>query len=355
MPTTLPNLGTWDDNGIWSDLQPWQDAPSRGSWKGDPRNPAPNDFQEPIARSEKVIGDDRSAHVRRDKDTQKDFTITLMDIDEAILLQLKQFQIQVTDAGKKIAVPIFYGSPERWVSAQRDGYIRDQQGKLILPAMIIKRTDSADDDTLRFFNRYLNTQVMKLYSSKNQYTRFAALVGKNVPTNEVYNVVIPSHMVLTYHCIIWTELIEQMNPIVETIRFNTNDYWGSTKGLRFRARVESYAHNVEIQADQDRVVKTEFDLTIHGYILPDTLTKLEKHHKTTNKVFTPKKLVMGMEVVATDYNLDQMNKNQEKWRNQTYPNLQKDVVIPSPPVTVNTDIVVNDGGSTKVYPSGSLA
>jgi len=355
MPTSLPSLGSWSDDGLWDDTLPWEDVRSRGSWKGNPKNPAPNDIQEPIARSEKIIADNRSAHVRRDTDTQKDFTITLYDIDEAILLQLKQFQIQVTDAGKQIEVPIFYGSPERWVSATRDGYIRDQQGKLILPAMIIKRTDSADDDTLRFFNRYLNTQVMKLYSPKNQYTRFAALVGKNVPTNEVYNVVVPSHMLLTYHCIIWTELIEQMNPIVEKIRFNTNDYWGSTKGLRFRVRAESYAHTVELQADQDRVVKTEFDLTVHGYILPDTLTKLEKHQMTTNKFFTPKKLVMGMEVVATDFNLAQMDKNREKWRNKNYPNLQKDVVIPAPPTSLNTDIVTNDGGSTRIPASGSLA
>jgi hypothetical protein len=190
----------------------------------------------------------------------------------------------------------------------------------------------------------LNTQVIKLYSQKNQYTRFSTLIGKNVPVNEIYNVIVPSHMILTYHFIIWTELVEQMNGLVETIRFNTNDYWGSKKGFRFRTRVESYGHTVELQANEDRIVKTEFDLITHGYILPDTMTKLEKHSMTTRKMFTPKKVIIGIEVVATDYNMEQLDKNREKWKNPNYPNLQADVPIPEPPVSVNTDIIDNSVG-----------
>lgn len=314
------------------------------AWRGNINNPSPNDVQEPIERSEKIIVDNRAEQVRRDTDTQKNFTITLYDIDETILLHLEQMQLQVTDVGKVVKVPIFYGSPERWVSAQRDGYLRDKQGRLILPALILKRTNSENDTTLQFFNRYLNTPVIKLYSQKNQYTRFSTLVGKNVPVNEIYNVVVPSHMILTYHFIIWTESVEQMGGLIETIRFNTNDYWGSKKGFRFRTRVESYGHTVELQANEDRIVKTEFDLITHGYILPDTMTKLEKHSMTTQKMFTPKKIIMGVEVVATGYNMQQLDKNKEKWRNPNYPNLQVDVPIPSPPISLNTDIIDNSVG-----------
>lgn len=313
------------------------------AWKGNIGNPVPNTVQEPIARSEKIIDDNRAEQVRRDKDTQKNFTITLYDIDETILTQLEQLQLQVTDAGKQVKVPIFYGSPEKWVTAQRDGYLRDKQGKVILPAIVLKRTNSESDSTLPFFNRYLNTPVMKLYSEKNQYTKFSTLLGKNVPVNEIYNVVIPSHMLLTYHFIIWTENVEQMNGLVETIQFNTKDYWGSRKGFRFRTKVESYGHTVELQANEDRIVKTEFDLTTHGYILPDTITKLERHQMTTQKFFTPKKIIMGMEVVATDYNLQQLDINREKWRNKNYPNLQADVPIPEPPISV-----VDDNTSTAI-------
>jgi len=304
------------------------------SWKGDISNPAPNTVQEPMARSEKVIADNRAEQVRRDKDTQKDFNISLYDIDETILTQLQNMNLQVVDAGKKIKVPVFFGSPEQWTSAQRDGHIRDKQGKLILPAMILKRTNSEGDSSLQFFNRYLNTPAMKMYSQKNQYTKFAVLAGQNAPINEVYNLVMPSHMVLTYQFIVWTELVEQMNDLVETLRYNSNDYWGSKKGFRFRTKVEGFGHTVELQAGDDRVVKTEFTLITHGYILPDTITKLENTKMTMQKMLTPKKVVMGAEVVSTGFDWDKKNSNREKWRNPNYPNLQKDVPIPEPPITL---------------------
>jgi hypothetical protein len=319
-----------------------------GRWKGDITNPAPNSVKESIERSEKFvtnndpaafISNDRAEQVRRDTDSQKNFTITFYDIDEAILTQLQQLQIQITDVGKRVAVPIFFGPPERWVSAQRDGFMRDKQGKVILPGMILKRSNSENDQSLMFFNRYLDTPAMKLYSEKNKYTQFNALTGQNAPVNEVYNVVVPKHMVLSYHCIVWTAYVEQMDEVMQTIVFNTQDYWGSKKGFRFRVQVDGgYAHNVEITSGDERMVKTEFDLTTHGYILPDTVTYLERHKMTTQKRMTPKKFIMGMEVVQTAFDLSQQPSNAEKWRNPNYPNLRYDTIIPPPGIVVDTSI-----------------
>ena len=307
-------------------------------WKGNPENPVPNTVQESTDRSEKIIADNRAEQIRRDTDNQKDFTISLYDIDETILYHLEQLQLQIVDSGQKIKVPVFYGSPERWTSAQRDGYIRDNQGKLLLPAIILKRTSSDNDSSLQFFNRYLNTPVIKMYSTKNKYTKFSILNGQNAPVNEIYNLVVPSHMILTYHFIMWTEKIEQMNELVTAIRFNTNDYWGSKRGFKFRTKVESYSHTVELQASDDRMVKTEFDLVTHGYILPDAMTKLDKHEMTVKKMMSPKKMIISSEVVATDYNMDSLNANREKWRNPSFPNLQADVPIQPPPVSIVSDI-----------------
>ena len=318
------------------------------AWRGNPNNPAPNTVHEPIDRSEKIIADNRAEQVRRDKDTQKNFTVTLYDIDEAILSQLQQLQIQVTDVGKQVNVPIFFGPPERWVSAQRDGYIRDKQGKVMQPAMILKRSNSENDANLMFFNRYLDTPAMKLYSEHNKYTQFGALTGQNAPVNEVFNVLVPKHMLLTYHCIVWTALVEQMNEVIQKILYNTNDYWGSRKGFRFRVNVEGgYAHNVEIQAGDERYVKTEFDLKTHGYILPDSVTYLERHKMTTQKKLTPKKIIMGIEVVRTDFELSQLHDNSEKRRSPKYPNLRYDNIIPPPGFALNASIkdssFLNDG------------
>ena len=313
-----------------------------GSWKGDLKNPAPNSVQEAINRSEKLIGDNRALQVRRDKDKQKDFLVSFYDIDETIMSHLSQMRLQVEDASKQIRVPIIYGSPEKWTSSQRDGYFRDKQGKVILPLIMLKRTTSENDTTMQFFNRYLTASVIKLYSSKNKYTPFNVLTQRqqyNAPVNDVYNVVFPSHMLLTYHFVIWTEYVEQMNPLVSAIQFATKDYWGSRTGFKFRTRVESYSHTVEVQSTEDRIVKTEFDLTVHGYILPDILQLLDRRKSTVQKVLTPKKIVMGIEVVATGFELNKFDTSREHWQNPQYPNIRADIPIPQPPVTVNTTII----------------
>lgn len=314
------------------------------SWSGNINNPAPNDVRESIAKSEKPIGDNRAHHVRRDTDGQQNITIGLYDIDEAMLLQLERINFQITDGGEVIKVPIFYGSPEIWTAARRDGYLRDKQGKIMLPAMTLKRTSSATDEGLKFFNRYLKSSVMKKYSTKNKYTQFSLLGGQNAPINDVYNIVFPSHMTLTYHFIIWTEYVEQMNKIVEDMQFNTRDYWGSTRGFKFRTKVESFSHTTELQVGEDRIVKSEFDLTTHGYILPETITTLESQKSTMEKLFTPKKMIINTEVVQTSFNMDQFDKNKEKWKNPNYANLDKDDEIPMPGISVLDG--VNDKNST---------
>ena len=309
-------------------------------WKGNISNPVPNPIEESIDRSEKLISVDRASQTRRDTDIQKNFTITLDDVDNTILGQLENLQLQVVDAGKVVKVPIFYGSPERWVSAQRDGYMRDKQGKILLPALVFKRNTTAADDTLRFFNRHLIVPVMQKYSEKNAYTQFSALSGQNAPVAEVYNTIVPSHVLITYHFIMWTGYVAQMNTLTEALKFATSniEYWGTSKGFRFRAKVESFGHTVEIEANQERVVKTEFDMEVHAYLLPDMMTELERHKMTTEKRLTPKKILMGIEVVRTGFELQRMNSNAEKWRNPNYPNLSYNTSVPTPGLSLDTTI-----------------
>jgi len=321
------------------------------AWTGDPKNPVPNignvksDLSQAVAEqssnlSEKKADINRAFQTRRDTDKQKDNTVKLIDIDTAIMRQLEKFQLTVTDEGNQIKVPMYYASPEKWKSIQKDGIIRDYNGKMILPAIAFQRTTSAKDEAMLMFNRYLTYPVLRQYSEKNRYTRFSQLMGDNVPVHEVYDVVMPDHMVFTYHFIVWTEYVEQMNTIVERINFETDDYWGDLRGLRFRTKIDSFSHTVELQVDQDRMVKTEFDLLVNGYLLPDTNYSFGGNKYTTQKWFTPKKVIMGVEVVSTDFNMELLDPNKEKWRSQYYPNLPKDVVINEPPTEWNGDISI---------------
>jgi len=292
------------------------------SWRGNPTNPVPNPVQESVARGEKRIEQNRSIPVRRDTDTQKDQRITLMDVDKVIFDHLEKMQISVVDEGNIVKVPIFYGSPEKWVAARKYGFIRDRQGKIQLPALIFRRTNSENDDDIEIFNRYVRYPVVQKNSSKNKYTQFSLLTGKNAPVNEVFHITMADHMVFTYRFIVWTEYHEQMNPIIEKIKFNTKDYWGSPRGFRFRVRAEGFTHSTELNADDDRIVRTEFNLITNGYILPESYQLLDRQYPTTEKLFTPKKIIIGTEVVGTDYDWSQLPDNSEKWRSKTYPNLK---------------------------------
>ena len=84
-------------------------------------------------------------HSLRD-DTSKPFSVGIKDIDESIMYYfqnvIKPFVVQ---NGQRIEVPLVYGSPERWKTVQRDGYMRDQRGKLMSPVIMFKRN---------YFNSY---------------------------------------------------------------------------------------------------------------------------------------------------------------------------------------------------------
>ena len=323
------------------------------AWTGDKSNPVPNignvkgDLSQEIAQqssnlSEKKTDVNRAYQKRRDTDNQKDNTVSILDIDTAIMKQLEKFQLTVTDDGNKIKVPIFYSSPEKWSAIQNVG-ARDYNGKLILPAIAFQRTTVEKDQSMMMFNRYLNYTVLRQYSEKNRYTRFSTLVNQNSPVHEVYDILMPKHMVFTYHFIIWTEYIEQMNGLVERFNYEAEDYWGDIRGLRFRAKIDTFSHTIELQIEQDRMVKTEFDLSVYGYLLPDIVTKMQGTKNTTQKWFTPKKVIMGMEMVGTDFDMQSLDKNFEKWRNQNYPNLPKDSPIVPPPIVLDNPL--NTSGS----------
>ena len=134
------------------------------AWKGNPNNPAPNSRNEANNVSDVKSTVNRATQIRRDQDKLKNFTISLMDIDTAIFEYLDQvINVTVEDGGENVKVPIIYGSPERWKAIQNDGVLRDNQGKLQLPAIMYKRNTVAKNENLATFNRHLNLQVLKKF------------------------------------------------------------------------------------------------------------------------------------------------------------------------------------------------
>jgi multidrug efflux pump subunit AcrB len=171
-------------------------------------NPAPNKVSRGKEMSEMKTTENRAMNMRRDTDSQKDFSVTVMDIDETIIKYLDNvINPTVTDAGRLVKVPVNYASPERWKAIQKDGYLRDKQGKIQCPVIAVRRTTMQRNDNLMTLNRYLQYPTVKLFSEKNQYDKFSVMSGFK-PVKEIYSVAMPDHVIVNYDFIVWTDLVE---------------------------------------------------------------------------------------------------------------------------------------------------
>jgi len=266
-------------------------------------NPPPNPIENASAQSDSTKLYNRANATRRDTDKQKNFTVTLLDIDTAIINTLNDtLRLQVNDNGEVVKVPVIYGNPERWFAMKKFGHIRDNQGKILLPAIMVRRKSVENNKELATFNRYLNYETIMNYSEKNKYDRFD-LMNKGAfaskPTKQIYSVSLPVQVNITYECIIWTDYVDQNNKLLEQINYAAKDYWGDAERFKFRARIDSYTIEQEVNDGEDRNIKTTFDVNVNAYLLNDNyITNLNGVKNTTQKLFTVRKIMLQENAVA---------------------------------------------------------
>ena len=238
----------------------------------------------------------RGNQLRRDTDDFNNISVTIKDVDAAIMFYFNEIIKPTVNERKEIVkVPVMYASPERWVSIQKQGFMRDKRQQLVVPAIVFRRTGINKNENVPVSkidaNRPQNFVTFEQkYSRENRYDQFSKQIGLS-PTRELYNVVVPDYITLSYEFTIWTSLIEQMNKIVERVNYTNGSYWGEPGKMRFRSNIESFSDASEMDAGE-RLVKTNFSVTMFGYIIPEEFNKMV----TTRKQLTPKKLVFSMDV-----------------------------------------------------------
>ena len=248
----------------------------------------------PIPRSQRLEFN-RGTKISRNSpgatDDVKNISVSLMDMDSSILFYFNNvIKPEVEENKEKVKVPCIYASPERWVSIQKNGYLRDKKNQVISPLIVFKRTameknqdipiDKVDANKPRNFYAF-----QKKYSNFNRYDKFSVLQELS-PGREYYNVAMPDYVTLTYEFTIFTSYIEQMNKIIEKIMYSEGSYWGEPGKMRFRTQIESYSDASEFE--NERLIKTTFTVNLFGYILPETYN----NYTTTQKYLTPKKIIM---------------------------------------------------------------
>ena len=210
-------------------------------------------------------------------DNTGNISIGLYDIDAAIIHYWKEvIKPQVQEAGGTdiIDVPLMWGNPERWKSMQVDGFVRDNKGNLILPLVMFRRTGVSRDDQMMIddFNKNLVYVAEKKYTQNFRYDNFSVLNGY-IPPQELITTAVPDFITLSYECVIWTEYTEHMNPLVEKVIYHDKKYWGEENRFRFRTTTDSWDDASELTADNDRMIKTNFNLTFHGYLVPENINE----------------------------------------------------------------------------------
>ncbi len=233
-------------------------------------------------------------------DKTKPFELGLKENDEAVFYYLENvIKPTVIQNGVVQKVPVYYGSPERWAQVQKQGYFRDLKGKIMMPVITFKRNNVEKVRSIanKLDANYPNNVQLfeKQYSQKNEYDNFAIL-NNRIPKKEYYAVVVPDYVTLTYDFIISTYYVEQMNKIVEAMNYASDSYWGNPERFKFRARIDSYATSVEIESAGNRVVKTQFSLKLHGYLVPDTI---QKELASVKKLSNTTQIIFDMETVKT--------------------------------------------------------
>jgi hypothetical protein len=229
----------------------------------------------------------------------KDISVGLEDLDNAIQYYFDNvIKPNVIQNNNRIAVPVIYGDAEKWKSVQNDGFYRDRDGKIMAPLIMYKRTNIEKNRTLGNKidgNKVHNFQVFETrYNQRNQYDKFDILTNR-IPSKQYYVSVVPDYVTVTYECVLFTNFVEQNNKLIEAIEFASDSYWGDFNRWHFRTRIDSFAVTNVIEQDSDRAARTNFTMTLNGYLVSDTVNK---EMANADMFYSPAQIVFGLETTG---------------------------------------------------------
>lgn len=226
--------------------------------------------------------------MRRDNDVIKNPSISLFDHDFAIFYHLKEvWKPMIIENDVSIPVPVMFGNGEKWAQVRAHGYLRDKSRKVQSPLIIIKRNDVSNDDRIAMHpGQVSGINSVKLIPHKTTGMQFDKVAGQYATKEsiEYYLTQIPTYVRLTYDLIIWTDLQEQMNVLIQGLFGMDNHMWGDY--WKFRTTIQSSTHdNVNIPGE-DRIIKTTVNLQVDGYLL----NEFDYQESNLQKTFSIKKV-----------------------------------------------------------------
>lgn len=249
------------------------------------------------------------------KSEEKVFSITFEDHDAAIEYYLKEkINPTLNINGNQTAVPIMYASPERWKSIQKDGYLRDQDGKIMYPLITYRKLNF---EKLRYTSKMdangpANYYVTELTTNEKNY--FSKYIGTDAVQNRntipKYKItVVPDYIRINYSIRVFADYVSHMNHLQEIITYASDTYWGEKEKFQFKTNVKGVGTVHEVPIGEERLLTSDIDLEVYGYILPEASIRETTH---SNIQYGKSKIHVSVESELTGKMLEEF---QEKIRN----------------------------------------
>ena len=229
------------------------------------------------------------------------FSIGLKEIDTAVINHIRNIMKPVVrESNEIIKVPVMYGNEERWKSVRSRGVLRDKNGVIILPVIVIKRTSLTmnTDMTLSFDNDVRGKFISVIRSSNgwsknNRYDRFSVLTGQK-PVEEFVKTGMPDFVICSYSIVMMTSFMEQMNDLNTIMVEHLETYWGDSTSYKFLSALSGDISNeVQMESDGERLVRNELALEIKGYMIPEFTDNIFGKTAEAGRGYTPKKVVFS--------------------------------------------------------------
>ena len=228
----------------------------------------------------------------------KGFSIGVKEIDTAVIKHIRNImKPKIKEQNEIISVPVLYGNEERWKSIKARGTLRDKNGVIILPIIVIKRTSLAMNDQLPFsFDNDVKGKFINVvrsssgWSKNNRYDRFAVLTGQQ-PVQEFVKTGMPDFVICSYSVVMMTSFIEQMNDLNNLWIEHLETYFGDQTSYRFLSSLSGDISNeVEMESQGERMIRNELTIEIKGYMIPEFTDNVFGKTAELGRAYKPKKV-----------------------------------------------------------------
>jgi hypothetical protein len=86
-----------------------------------------------------------------------------------------------------------------------------------------------------------------------------------------------------------------MDKLIESLNFASRSYWGDPNRFQFYSSIESFEDSITYNLGENRAVRSNFKLTLNGYLIPDTVNKKLAN---TNIYYGVSEIIFGIETAT---------------------------------------------------------